>query len=57
MFTDLTTESRLVIIQAATHYIASTLPAYSPKFLSEKLDEVCEVLAKKLQEEGKVIGD
>lgn len=57
MFTDPTTESRLVIIQAATNYIASTLPAYSPKFLTEKLDEVCEVLAKKLQEEGKGIGD
>lgn len=57
MFTDLTTESRIVIIQAATNYIASTSQTYSPSSLSEKLDEVCAILAKKLQEEGKGIGD
>ena len=50
MFIKLNLEQRAIVIQAATNYIASTSIAYDPEYLSENLDQICDILAAKLLE-------
>ena len=51
MFSIIPFDQRLVILQAATNYIAATSEIYDPDDLAEKLDEICEILTKKLRKD------
>lgn len=51
MFHKLNYDKRLLIIQAATEYIAQTSEIYDPDDLKEKLPAVCDVLTSYLLSE------
>ena len=45
MFHKLNYDKRLLIIQAATEYIAQTSKIYDPEELKEKLPVICDIIA------------